>query len=148
MKKSYYNILEIKGDLNQICDFKNNSLFESNSPLLILERLVPHDSDILNDFVNKQTIRLFNELESWQLENWGCNSLYDFKIKTETSNYLNFEFTTDNGPIINWLEKVAPLYPNLLIRYKYESDNNGMLIGRGILEHQFKQRSLNFEFLF
>ena len=78
----------------------------------------------------------------WSVDNWGtkwdvvdCIMYYDPKCGgTMPSNQMKFTFLTAWAPPINWLEKVAAIFPNVWLKLEYDEPGmmfRGVACGRG-----------------
>ena len=76
----------------------------------------------------------------WSVDNWGTKwDVVDCVMKlgskvVPTSNTMEFEFLTAWAPPINWLEKVAAIFPNVWLKLEYDEPGmmfRGVACGRG-----------------
>jgi hypothetical protein len=134
MKKKYTNVLKIKGDFDLIINLLNQMTPESNSETILLEKLVPIDTGILNEVIMEVSDRSFSKLKNWQKNNWGCEMTKDLKIIFRSHDLVELKFISINGTIMPWLQNISKIYPDFYFEYRCDYKKRlWMLIGKDFL---------------
>lgn len=111
------NSLRIDGDFENIIKFRDQA---------------KNDKSVLmfGNFVPEPHFEAKNDWYHWRLDNWGTRSEVSFDVLADESDtYLEYQFDTAWLPPINWLVKVAQVFPTLSFELVYEEAGIGF---RGI----------------
>lgn len=107
---------------------------ESNSETILLDKLFPIDTGILNEVIMEVSDRSFSKLKNWQKNNWGCEMTKDLQIIFRSHYLVELKFISINGTIMPWLQNISRIYPDFYFEYRCDYKNRlWILIGKDFL---------------
>jgi len=124
------NDLTVAGPKTEIKKFRKQG--EANTKKKRIEdffaQFVPMPKDIFTGAVGQKEEALYGDKTwyTWCPRNWGTKwDACECSVITEKPNRVVYQFDTAWGPPIEWLEKVAAMYPKLHFEMNY--DEPGMV---------------------
>jgi len=123
------NTLQISGDKEQLEMFKQKSIIKSgmNVDIFVMDGCItmPEELNIMegiSDEVKAERIQKYGYCGwyDWRYHNWGTRTdAHDSEIIEEDENGMSIVFTTSWCSPIDYVEKVALMYPDLIFDLYY-----------------------------
>ena len=140
--------LAVSGPKTEIKKFRKQG--EANTKKKIINdffaQFVPYPKDIFRGDVGQKEEALYGDKTwvTWCPANWGTKwDANNCVVITEKPNRVVYQFDTAWGPPIQWLEKVAAIYPKLHFELNYDEPGmvfSGTAIGKdGIVVDDYRE---------
>jgi hypothetical protein len=123
------NTLQISGDKEQLEMFKQKSIIKSGMDvdIFVMDGCVPMPEELntmegISDEVKAERIQKYGYCGwyDWRYHNWGTRTdAHDSEIIEEDENGMSIVFTTAWCSPIDYVEKVALMYPDLIFDLYY-----------------------------